>query len=126
MPPKKAAAAAMKKPRMVVPKVKPPGMSDEYWAKELARRAIVIMDRNKRRAIQRQQDAEVAKAASFASYATSQGESNNDLSAVVAQSGTDSGILCSPRLPRPACPQNSGRARRTHAPSTVASACSRR
>jgi hypothetical protein len=98
MPPKKA-AAAMKKPRMVVPMVKPPGMADEDWAKELARRAVDIVDWNKHRAIQRQQDAEVAKAASFASYAASQGESNNDSSAAVARSGTDSGILCSPRLP---------------------------
>jgi hypothetical protein len=70
MPPKKA-TTTMKKPRMVVPKVKPPAMADEDWEKELARRAIVTADQNKRRAIQRQQDAELAKAASFASYVAS-------------------------------------------------------
>jgi hypothetical protein len=62
MPPKKA-AAVMKKPRMVAPKVKPPGMADEDWAKELAWRAVVTADRNKSRAIQRQQDAKLANAA---------------------------------------------------------------
>jgi hypothetical protein len=70
MQPKKA-AVAMKKPRMVAPKVKPPGMADEDWTKELAWRAVVTTDWNKHRAIQRQQDAEVAKAMSFASYAAS-------------------------------------------------------
>jgi hypothetical protein len=43
----------MKKPHMVAPKVKPPAMPDEDWAKELARRAVVTADRNKRRDIQR-------------------------------------------------------------------------
>jgi hypothetical protein len=35
IPPKKA-AAGMKKPHTVVPKVKPANMSDADWAKELA------------------------------------------------------------------------------------------
>jgi hypothetical protein len=43
MPPKKA-AAAMKKPHMVASKVKPLGMADEDWAKELAQRAVVTAD----------------------------------------------------------------------------------
>jgi hypothetical protein len=50
MPPKKT-TATMKKPRMVAPKVKPLAMTDEDWAKKLAQRAVVIADRNKRRAI---------------------------------------------------------------------------
>jgi hypothetical protein len=70
MPPKKA-TAGMKKTRTVAPKVKPLGMDNKDWAKELAQRAVVTMDRNRRRAIQRQQDAETAKAMSFASYAAS-------------------------------------------------------
>jgi hypothetical protein len=98
MPPKKA-AAAMKKARMVAPKVKSPSMADEDWAKELARRAIVTTDWNKRQAIQHQQNAEVAKAASFVSYAASQGESNIESLPAAAQSGINGGILCSPRLP---------------------------
>jgi hypothetical protein len=47
MPPKKA-TGTMKKPRMVAPKVKLSTMSDTDWAKELARRAVVTADRNKR------------------------------------------------------------------------------
>jgi hypothetical protein len=70
MPPKKA-AAGMKKPRAVAPKVKPPGMADEDWAKELARRAVVTADRQRCHAIQRQVDAEAAQSACFASYTAS-------------------------------------------------------
>jgi hypothetical protein len=44
MPPKKA-AAGMKKLRVVAPKVKPSGMADEDWAKELAQRAVVTTNR---------------------------------------------------------------------------------
>jgi hypothetical protein len=50
MPPKKA-VAGMKNPRLVAPKVKPPGMADEDWAKDLARRAVVTADRQRRRVI---------------------------------------------------------------------------
>jgi hypothetical protein len=53
MSPKKA-AATMNKPRMVAPKVKPLAMSDADWAKELARRAVVTTDQNKRHHIQHQ------------------------------------------------------------------------
>jgi hypothetical protein len=73
-------------------------MADEYWAKELTRRAVVIADWNKHSVIQRQQDAEVAKAVSFTNYAASQGESGGESLPTAARSGTDSGILCSPRL----------------------------
>jgi hypothetical protein len=52
MPPKKA-AAGMKKPRAVALKVKPPGMADEDWEKELARRTVVTADRQRRCTIQR-------------------------------------------------------------------------
>jgi hypothetical protein len=82
IPPKKA--AAMKKVCMVASKVKPPGMADEDWVEELVRRAVVTADRNKRHAIQLQQDTEVAKAASFTSYAASQGESSGDSSLAAA------------------------------------------
>jgi hypothetical protein len=51
MPPKKA-TGTLKKRRMVVPKQKPPTMSDADWAKELARRAVVTTDRQNRRHIQ--------------------------------------------------------------------------
>jgi hypothetical protein len=74
-------------------------MADQDWAKELARRTVITADRNKHCAIQRQQDAELAKAASFASYAASQGESSGESSLAAARSVTDGGILCSPRLP---------------------------
>jgi hypothetical protein len=77
MPPKKA-TAAIKNLRMVAPKVKHPAMADEDWAKELAWRAVITADQNKGHTIQRQQDAELAKAASFASYAASQGESGGE------------------------------------------------
>jgi hypothetical protein len=50
MPPKKA-TVVMKKPHMVVQKVKPPGMADEDWVKELAWHAVVTTDQNKRRVI---------------------------------------------------------------------------
>jgi hypothetical protein len=53
MPPKKA-TAGMTKPRAVTPKVKPANMSDTDWAKVLARRAVVTVDRQRRCAIQRQ------------------------------------------------------------------------
>jgi hypothetical protein len=53
MSPKKA-AATMNKPRMVAPKVKPLAMSDADWVKELARRAVVTTDQNKRHHIQHQ------------------------------------------------------------------------
>jgi hypothetical protein len=43
MPPNKA-AAGMKKPRAMAPKVKPTNMSDMDWVKELAPRAIVTVD----------------------------------------------------------------------------------
>jgi hypothetical protein len=72
MPPKKA-ASGMKMPCAVAPKVKPPGMADEDWAKELARRAIVTADQQRHRAIQRQANAEAAQAACSASYAASLG-----------------------------------------------------
>jgi hypothetical protein len=88
----------MKKPRAVAPKVKPANMSDADWAKELARRAVVTADRQRRRAIQRQQDAE---AACFASYVANQGTSTGDSSPVAARSGTDGSMLFSPRLPLP-------------------------
>jgi hypothetical protein len=94
----------MKKPCAVAPKVKPPGMADEDWAKELAQRTVITADQNRRCAIQCQQDTEAAKAASFVSYAASQGASDGNSSLAAARSGTDGGILCSPRLPRPACP----------------------
>jgi hypothetical protein len=100
--PRKKAAAGMKKPRAVAQKVKPPGMANKDWAKELAQRAVVTTDRNRRRAIQRQQDAEAAKAMSFASYAASRGASGSDLSPAAARSGIDGGILCLPRMP-PSC-----------------------
>jgi hypothetical protein len=79
MPPKEA-TTTMKKPRLVAPKVKPPTMYDADWAKELARRAIVTVDQNKHRHIQRQQDAELAKAASFASYSASQDDRGGEFS----------------------------------------------
>jgi hypothetical protein len=50
MSPKKT-TAAMKKPRMVAPKVKPPAMADEDWAKEPPLRAVFTVDWNKRRTI---------------------------------------------------------------------------
>jgi hypothetical protein len=59
-------------------------MADEDWVKELARRAVITVDRNKRRAIQRQAGREVAKAASLASYDASQGESDSDSSPAAA------------------------------------------
>jgi hypothetical protein len=74
-------------------------MANEDWVKELERCAVVTTDRNKRCAIQRKQDAEVAKATSFESYAASQGESGGESSPAVAQSGTNDGVLCSQRLP---------------------------
>jgi hypothetical protein len=61
----------MKKPRAVAPKVKPPGMANEDWTKELAWRVVITADRQRRRAIQRQADAEATQAACFASYAAS-------------------------------------------------------
>jgi hypothetical protein len=99
--------------------VKPQGMAEEDWAKELARRVVVTMDRDRRRAIQRQQDAEAAKVASFASYAASQGESGGDSSPAAARGGTDGGIVCSPRLPPSRMSPEFGE-------SQAASACSRR
>jgi hypothetical protein len=66
-------------------------MAEEDWAKELARHIIVTVDRDRRRAIQRQQDVEAAKAASFASYAMSQGEIGGDSSPTAACGGTDGG-----------------------------------
>jgi hypothetical protein len=98
MPPKKA-ATGMKKPRAMAPKVMPVNMSDADWAKELARRVVVTVDRQRHRAIQRQQDAEAAQAACFASYAVSQGTSAGDSSPVAARSGTNGSMLFSPRLP---------------------------
>jgi hypothetical protein len=62
---------------------------------------VVTADRNKRRNIQCQQDAELAKVASFASYAANQGESCGEgfigeSSPPAATSGTDGGMVCSP------------------------------
>jgi hypothetical protein len=53
-------------------------MSDADWEKDLAQRAVVTADHNKRRTIQRQQDAKLTKAAFFASYAASQGDSGGE------------------------------------------------
>jgi hypothetical protein len=103
MPPKKA-TGTLKKQRMVAPKQKPPTMSDADWAKELARRAAVTADRQNRH-IQCQADAELANAASFASYATIQGDSGGEgffgdsVPAAAERSGTDGGRSCLPRLP---------------------------
>jgi hypothetical protein len=47
----KNATVVMKKPHMVAPKVKPPGTANEDWVKELAWRAVVTADQNKRRVI---------------------------------------------------------------------------
>jgi hypothetical protein len=55
-----------------------PTMSDADWAKELAQRAVVDVDRNKRRHIQRRQDTELANVASFVSYTASQGNSGSE------------------------------------------------
>jgi hypothetical protein len=72
-------------------------MADEDWAKELAQ--LVTVDRQRRRAIQRQADAEAAQAACFTSYAASKGTSAWDSSPMTAHSSTDDSMVFSPRLP---------------------------
>jgi hypothetical protein len=73
--PLKKASPTMKKPHIVAPKKKPPKTFDTDQATELARCAIIIVDRQKQCKIQWQADVELAKGVSFAGYAGSQGNS---------------------------------------------------
>jgi hypothetical protein len=81
-------------------------MSDEDWAMELRRCAVVIADRQQRPKIQQEATVEEVKAASFAGYIDSPGDIGSEgfisESAPAARSGTNSDMRSSPWLP-PSC-----------------------